>query len=102
MSNTLEKLTAEAYSSLGINYPLNANLHARYADYSLSELFGNIWSEAGIISDDSDLNDMHEAYVEIHNMNQYIKCRIEVQRYIDNALKVRSIQLEDGTYSEIA
>lgn len=91
MSNTLEKLTAEAYSSLGIMYPLNADLHARYADYSLSELFGNIWSDAGIISDsrnDSDLTDMHEAYIEIHNMNQYIKCRIEVQEYIDNALKV--------------
>ena len=88
MSNTFEKLTAEAYSSLGINYPLNANLHARYADYSLSELFENIWSDAGIISDDSDLTEMHETYVEIHNMNQYIALRLEVQQYVDNALKV--------------
>lgn len=91
MRNTLEKLTAEAYSSLGINYPLNADLHARYADYSLSELFGNIEGYAGIISDSrnhSDLTEMHETYVEIHNMNQYIMCRIEVQEYIDNALKV--------------
>ena len=53
MSNTLEKLTAEAYSNLQID-PRDesgvSGLHARYADYSLSELFENIWSYADIAS----------------------------------------------------
>ena len=93
MSNTLEKLYAEAYSKLRVD-PRDAksgmsDIHARYSDYTLTELFENIWSYTDIASQsDCDLATMIEYQLEIHWMNQYIALRLEVQQYVDNSLKV--------------
>ena len=96
----LEKLYAEAYSNLRVD-PRDAKsgmsgIHSRYSDYTLTELFENIWSYADIASEsDCDLDTMMMYNNDISWMNEYIKCRLEVQEYVDNAL-------EDGTHSEIA
>ena len=96
MSNTQEKLYAEAYSNLRVD-PRDAKsgmsgLHSRYSDYTLTELFENIWSYANIACDsDCDLDTMYMYSNDISWMNEYIKCRLEVQEYVDNALKAEYI-----------